>query len=687
MIKILNKAQSNFSSHIPLYHSTYQEVPHELGNDVHNTKPSNIYKNLKWMKNNFNVVTLDEMFEEPSKGKVAVTFDDAYNSVLEEAFPVLEDLQIPATIFINGRSFDTKCIWRHKVRFLISNNLVEEFLDANESYKPLLNRNNFYLVSKSPDVSSLQIDQAISLFLERKKIDIDDFSYILREPKQLINHTLLTYGNHGYNHYLLSSLTESQQEDEILRNKEFLKSLSVPTSKIFAVPFGRENDFTSRTIQILKNLEYTGFLYSRNSINLSDKGNYQQKAYSLPGMDRYMSQDSTLSFQLHIFRLGLKAVLTKLFGARRKDVLFVGDDYGVPAGWSEVCKNLFFGLEKALLARSIAFFSFRKVLSDPTIKFFGNLFTDNGTFKFLFLFMNLLSSLFILNFRKINVIHCLAEPYIPLSYLLARIYKCRLVITIYGTYSVTPFFSNFKNIYSKAFSYAYRISSISSYSADKFINLWGYKDKIDIVHLGGNKETFKPNLESTKEPFFMFVGTMKERKGLLPSLQAFVKFNRSHPGYKFYVVSDKGFGASSKSSYLKEVIEIIEKYPDEIVLTGKLSEKELIKLYQKTTANILVSISNELVFEGFGLIHVEANLCGSLTIGGKDSPNEEIIKEGVNGYLADGHNVNSIYEALIKSSQRVKEQDNKELTKICRKSGERFTWDDYVNWSSRNYFI
>ena len=44
-------------------------------------------------------------------------------------------------------------------------------------------------------------------------------------------------------------------------------------------------------------------------------------------------------------------------------------------------------------------------------------------------------------------------------------------------------------------------------------------------------------------------------------------------------------------------------------------------------------MSEKFNFEGFGLVHLEANLCGSLTIGSRGSANEEIIKDGHSGLI------------------------------------------------------
>ena len=66
----------------------------------------------------------------------------------------------------------------------------------------------------------------------------------------LINNEYVSYGNHTYNHYVLSSLTEQEQYYEINHNMKLLKKLNINLSKVFAFPFGGMNDYNKLTLNI-----------------------------------------------------------------------------------------------------------------------------------------------------------------------------------------------------------------------------------------------------------------------------------------------------------------------------------------------------------------------------------------------------------------------------------------------------
>ncbi len=307
MIKLLNRLQPHFSSHILLYHSTFSVVPDSIKEGLHNVTPDSIYRQISWLKRYFDIVELDELFTQNDiLGKVAITFDDAYISVFKEALPVLKALSVPSTIFINGASLEGKLFWRDKIRFLINNSLVEDFLEKNISLSRAYNltAQNFYKMTKSSKINSKLIDTLLDNYLEEIGVSLE--SFCIDSIKYIKNTPLLSYGNHTYNHYLLSSLSREQQEEEIVKNHQLLENCGVRLSKVFSIPFGGDRDFNSITIELLKKYDYIGFLYSKNRINtMGDR----DRDRGLISKDRYMVGSDFNSFQRQIFKLGIKGLI------------------------------------------------------------------------------------------------------------------------------------------------------------------------------------------------------------------------------------------------------------------------------------------------------------------------------------------------------------------------------------------
>ena len=317
MYKLFNRFQPFFSSHILLYHATFKNVPESIKKGLHNVDPETLYKQIKWLKKYFDIVSVDSLFEPDANkvGKLAITFDDAYDSVFSEAIPVLETLSVPCTIYINGVTLTKKLFWRDKIRYLINCNLVEDFIKFNRDFcnKKNITISNFYFQTKNPQCNSKEIDQLLEKYFELKKISIDKNGFSLSNMKKLQKNPLIFYGNHTCNHYVLSSLSKEEQEIEIIENQKLIKNLNINYSKVFSLPFGGEADFNEDTIELLKKYQYKAFLYSDDKINLAPLNkNIKNRSFSLLSGERYMAKASFNLFQKHLFKLGVKGLISRL---------------------------------------------------------------------------------------------------------------------------------------------------------------------------------------------------------------------------------------------------------------------------------------------------------------------------------------------------------------------------------------
>lgn len=311
MYNFFNNFQKFFTSHVILYHAAFSNIPKNLEKGLHNVAPEEIYKQIKWLKKNFEIVSIDELFELKRAGTAAITFDDAYESVFKEAIPVIKSLNVPVTIFIDGCSLGDNIFWRDKIRFLINNSLESEFINyyekISESAK-FLTKENFYWTSKSVNINSRKIDQALDGFFRERNIDLNQINYCLKDKSLLVADEFITYGNHTFNHYNLASLNKEEQKEEIIKNHELLKCLGVKLSRVFSIPFGGKKHFNEVTIKIIKDLGYKGCLLSSNRVNMK----FYPELYALPCAERYMAASDFNLFKKQIFKYGLKEIISKI---------------------------------------------------------------------------------------------------------------------------------------------------------------------------------------------------------------------------------------------------------------------------------------------------------------------------------------------------------------------------------------
>ena len=307
MINLNKKFQKLFFNHVLLVHSTLNKAPLNKAKLLHNINNNDLKEILLWLKKDFKFIFVDELLNSKNKnGLCALTFDDAYKSVFEHTLPMLKDIGIPCTIYIVGNTINKKIFWRDKIRFIIKNNLIDEFI----SYIPIslkknINNENFYSITKNKKLNSKLIDFQIDKFLLDKNIDISEHNYCIDDLNYLEKSDLVSYGNHTYNHYVLSSLTYEEQFQEINSNHELLKKLNIQKSNVFSLPFGRKEDLNEDTYKILNNLKYKGILMSRNRLNYKNiiiNNNLRE-------IERYMVEDNLIKFKRQVFKLGIKSAI------------------------------------------------------------------------------------------------------------------------------------------------------------------------------------------------------------------------------------------------------------------------------------------------------------------------------------------------------------------------------------------
>jgi glycosyltransferase involved in cell wall biosynthesis len=240
---------------------------------------------------------------------------------------------------------------------------------------------------------------------------------------------------------------------------------------------------------------------------------------------------------------------------------------------------------------------------------------------------------------KPDIIHCNVEHYAPVAMILSAIYHIPYTITAHGTYGVLlP--TKYK-IYRKAFRNASKVITVSKLTKNRMIQN-GIVANYETILLGVDKTVFKPDYSTKKENIITFVGNLKPRKGLLFLLESMVIVKTDRPDIKVVVIGGINF---NDKKYQK-----IEKFISEnrlnVEFIGKISESELVECYQKSTLNALLSQTVGFHFEGFGLIHLEANACGTLTIGTLNSGNEDAIIDK-NGFLIEYGDVNQLSKIIL----------------------------------------
>jgi len=254
----------------------YHRVRNETGifyDQNISASPEEFKKQISYIKERFNVISLDQLLDYCSgksdlkPNSIMITFDDGYKDNALNAFPVLENLGIPAIVFPATGLIDSDLIpWEDQLSYLFHRLTEDEIIiNNNESY-PLHSHeekeHSIWQFSKnvkllSPD----KRDEIMEGLFDRYEID----KYEMQETAHSMSMRYMTtddirywkdhgvdFGVHTVSHPRITALNEKEIYKEISESKKTLEAILEKPVNAFAYPYGKEGDFNEVTRSALK---------------------------------------------------------------------------------------------------------------------------------------------------------------------------------------------------------------------------------------------------------------------------------------------------------------------------------------------------------------------------------------------------------------------------------------------------
>lgn len=194
-----------------------------------------------------------------------------------------------------------------------------------------------------------------------------------------------------------------------------------------------------------------------------------------------------------------------------------------------------------------------------------------------------------------------------------------------------------------------------------------------VAYNGVGVENFHPEVHKNDKIKIISVGNLIPLKGHDYTLRALKVLNEKYPN-RF---SMKLLGRGYLEQELKELAS--ELGLDNIVeFEGYIPYSELANEVRKGDVFVLPSY-----YEALGCVYLEAMASGLPSIGCKNNGIDEIIEDGVDGFLIDVKNVDQIVESVEKLMD---EDVRSDMAKKARKKVETgYTWDDSAKTVSDVY--
>lgn len=267
-------------SRIILYHGICESNPLKF-NTLFVTQKT-FEAHLKFYKNHFNVVSLDDYYKQKfntDRFNVCLTFDDGFANNYKYVLPLLQQYQVPATFFITAITNAGQDILWNDFISIFSKYGPGKITVNNEVYtkngynKYISHAANTGLIEKllGSDFSEKAAMMEELYPLSPFKTSPADFDYwqqmSVNQIAELSASPFVTIGAHGFYHNDLAKINIDDASAELVNTKQFLENITRKAVNSFAFPYGSYN---AKVIAAAKKAGYKQLL-ATDFVNPGDK--------------------------------------------------------------------------------------------------------------------------------------------------------------------------------------------------------------------------------------------------------------------------------------------------------------------------------------------------------------------------------------------------------------------------------
>ncbi len=236
-------------------------------------------RQMKYLRRWYRVLDLDRLVElikkgeNPPPGSIAITFDDEYADVYQNAFPLLKGLNLPATVFITTGFVDTARLpWTDELGFLFKETAITALEIARGEKKEVFRW--------SDQASKIGVFREIKAILktlyeeERENLFrqiADQLAVAKKNPARILSSKEIRemadagidFGAHTVYHPILSRVPPRLAQEEIKESKSQLEKILRQEVRGFCYPNGEEGDFD----EVIKGMvRHAGYEYACSTI-------------------------------------------------------------------------------------------------------------------------------------------------------------------------------------------------------------------------------------------------------------------------------------------------------------------------------------------------------------------------------------------------------------------------------------
>lgn len=248
---------------------------------------------MDYVKRNFDVVSFRDLYAVEVNGgalprrPMIVTFDDGYRDNYTDAFPVLKELGIPATVFVATRHVGSRSLfWWDVVAYCLKATQRREIrlgeisgdavpLDTQDRRRAAIEQVLTWMKTVPEEIKTgfaQRLPGALGVALEP---DVADGMHLSWDEIREMAHWGIEFGSHTVTHPVLSNVDDRQLDREIRDSKAALERELHTEVLVFSYPVGGLGRFDSRAMAAVARAGYRyAVSYVEGVANFADGNRY-----------------------------------------------------------------------------------------------------------------------------------------------------------------------------------------------------------------------------------------------------------------------------------------------------------------------------------------------------------------------------------------------------------------------------
>jgi peptidoglycan/xylan/chitin deacetylase (PgdA/CDA1 family) len=294
------------------YHGvTDRPAPRDLPS-WHHLAVSEFIRHMRYLRRHYRVLPIDEAVDQLRRGALdqptaSITFDDGYRNNVSVALPVLQSMNLPATIYLVTDCIGTdQRLWtiRLETAFRRTDRATVDLSSLGLSSTTVISSNARAALAQTVIDPLKKLDPArrdpiVARLLDELGPnhlgDDDRFAFMdWNDVTQMEATGLISFGAHTASHEIVSRLPDDRLEAEIGQSVAASRARARKASATFAFPNGRAIDFDQRAKRTLREHGVTAALTTIPGLNKPETDPYELRRITV-GADMSFDQFRALS--------------------------------------------------------------------------------------------------------------------------------------------------------------------------------------------------------------------------------------------------------------------------------------------------------------------------------------------------------------------------------------------------------